>query len=182
MIGFLLLLLFKNAVSDGMMIFKCDSCSIDGSSVTPNQKCWMMDCKCYWCTSSAMCTRLVGDAQMLDTQNDTDKFIKSISEQIQYVCQTNKQKDWTHYVQSSEITCGKYLENINANQCNKLVCKMCPTNLICDKVKTLIENVTEIYSNSSANYRIGGAISNYCSSGFSLGLSFLPLLFTFYLL
>src|SRR5271166_2884990 len=102
MIGFLSLLLLER--TECISTFHCDKCKYSSDELCH------IDCKCAWCTSTAMCQRLFRDTQILDTGNDTDYFITNISEQIQHVCSTYRKDDWERHDVFSRKTCGWYIE------------------------------------------------------------------------
>lgn len=169
----LLLFVEKTECFRGASSFYCDSCNNKQipSSYPSNKEC-DINCECNWCTSTAMCKKLYRDALILNANNDTDYFVKNISEQIKDVCYAYRKEDWEHYTSLSKKTCGWYIENIYIDHCDRLICEQCTTNLICNKTKNIVKKFMDLYPSIDPNYKIAESITNYCSYGHKTNSSF----------
>lgn len=122
-------------------------------------------CKCSWCTSTDICSRLIADCVKLRNDPNTNEYIINTTLQIEGLCKEYSSEDWsaywTSYLDSNNyVYCYDYRILGSCAICNRL-CKKCNTDLICNNTKNIIQTINN-YNDSIQT--IANNILNYCSN------------------
>ena len=107
--------------------------------------------------------------------------VHDITQDVKTVCTTYVQEDWSsRYPLYISITCDEY-SHITTSVCKG--CKVCNTNLICEKTKNLLEPIMNEYPNASKIYTMADNIIHYCSDAnqSKLNICMISAIVTFYL-
>lgn len=166
----------------------CTSCS----EPNDNTQC-LLYCNCQ-CTSKSLCDNINSSAHMMIAVNNSSEYIYNISTDIQRICEIYKTdacgiSDCILYAAGHYSSCDAYLTGYS---CQKYYTNMyygtnkisCNTDIICSKVKELIEPITILYPPntmvSNLAYKIMKDCSsamNYCSNAYVLNSSLITIFF-----
>lgn len=127
-------------------------------------------CCCRGCSTTKKCNELATQMNAMINYNKNDIYIKNISEQVLDICRRYQNPDWEDHGNIFPIHCYEK----NYLNCNNF-CGVCNTDIICNKVRNVVADITETYEKTSHNYKIADDILKFCSgysSNFSICYSF----------